>query len=369
MRATITAWLFFWCFFGAIHLSAASFEVEGELDKVVHRGPKDPNKLGRFRYGFSVAVDEARYFIKIVPRFDQTNQEEKYVEVAFDGEQQYKYWRSGRRSTKNEQGIDHVVDIARISNNRIPEADSEVTILPLWFAFASGEMFRSEIPSEFAPLWFVPVPAQLQGKVRFPIECELADQVWRLPRRALFRSEGKSYTYDPVAGLLVSRLPAPYHEGFPLAEYVVEEPLRLDGGLLPKRARYWQRGIVSSNGQPALVTLYEISLSVTNALPSAQRDVYVPRIITKAGIEDRRIQDKPIAASYTATNWPEVRDRMVQYQFRKAEEAERNLKTMLASQQSGRLNRLIFFGAVTATAIVVVALLLRREQHQHANKR
>lgn len=340
-----------------------AFEAQGEVSKIIHHGTMDPDDLVPFHYRFSVAVAGERYFIRLVPALDQTEPEERYIEVGFDGEQQYVYRRSGRRSGTTSDGVDHIVDLAYVTTAVVPTALSDATIPPLWFAFASGSAHQNGPLKHILPLWLVPVPNSLLGQVKFPIQCDLYQDPLSLPERAHFRSEGVSYAFDHTVGLLKSRWPPPYDLGYVIAEYAVQETRRVRNGLLPTRAVYRQYGLVPSNRQMIHQLLYELNIRVTNVLEEAVRDSFVPRIITKTTIIDGRRSGNPVEADYVATNWPSSSDPSLLYAFRKADEADRNLKAFLGPGRPWRLNRLIFFLAVAATALVVVLLRLRRNHN------
>ncbi len=338
----------------------AAFEVQGEVSRTVHFEPVDAEDRGPFLYRFSITVDGERYLIRLVPSFGQTEPEERYIEVGFDGEQQYLYHRSGRRSGTTSDGVDHIVDLGFLSRVVVPVALADVTIPPLWFAFASGDSLRKAPPKKLVPLWLLPIPTRFRDQVTFPIRFDLLGGATPLPRRATIRSEGVEFAYDPMAGLRHGSSPPPYDKGFVLAEYFVSESTPLGTGIIPKLATYRQYGLVSSDHRVQHTLLYELNISVTNALDDATPDSFIPRIITKAAIQDSRLAGE---ADYAHTNWPNLNDPAVQYAFRKAEEANRNLKAFLGESTPWRLNRLIFFVTVAATALVVVVLRLRRKHN------
>lgn len=340
-----------------------SFEVQGEVERSDHplRRSAQP---GPFHYSFSVAVDGSKYFIRVVPSFGQTEPEQPYFELAFDGRQQYGYYRSGQPDPRKQGVANKSVDSGIIGYHSIPSSFADDTLQVLWFAFASGSEFRNGPPAEFPPIWGIGVPVQLQAKAMFPMECQLADRVLNLPDRAIFRSTGKQFVYDEVKErvLAIPHLP-PYDRGFVIAEYAASGHLGLAGGLVPKAGHFSLRAFVRSNNPPVLVTSYEVRFKVTNAVESADRSSYVPQIVAATGIGDTRVRNRPLAASYIATQWLAVTDRIVTYQFKQTEEARRGYNESLTTRSGRGLTRLLFFVMVTAALIAAVVNHLRKK-HQ-----
>ncbi len=347
----------------------AAFEVEGELTRGIHdnrrtdyEGEEGQGKAGPLRYQFSVTVADRRYFIRVVPLFDQTVPESRFVEAGFDGEQQYIYCRSGHRSGVTEEGVNQTADLAYLSWESVPVADPEPVIPPLWLAFASGSLLRDETqPARLPPLWAVPVPLSLRDQVSFPCRFELLEGAYPLPRHVEMHWEGIYYGYEPTQGLLRFRSADPGDSGWVKVEYAVEETVTVNGAQLPQSARFREYVRVSRDQQHEHRLVQALDIRVTNALATVRRRDFVPVIVTKTTIIDGRRVGNPVVADYSSTNWPRFDEPRVRYAFRKADEAHRETLFFLSQRRSWRLTRLIFFAALTATVIVALVQWLRRK--------
>lgn len=359
----------FWLAGVPVEAVGAAFEVEGEVTRVIHdhrraidyEGEQDDDETGSFRYQFSVTVADRRYFIRVVPLFNQTAPEPRYVEVGFDGEQQYAYYRSGRRSIVTGAGVDQIADQGYLTLEFVPIAQPEPVIPPLWLAFASGGFLKNEPqPTRLPSLWVVPVPLSLLDQVSFPCWFELLEGAYPVPRHAVIRWEGVSYAFDPKRGLLRYRSSDPDDSGWVKAEYAVGEALTVNGAQLPRSARFREYARVSRNQQSEHRPVSEIDIRVTNAQATVRRRDFVPAIVTKTTIIDGRRVGNPVVADYSSTNWPHFDDPRVRYAFRKADAAHRETLFYLSQRQSWRLSRLIFFAALTAIVITAIVHWLRR---------
>jgi hypothetical protein len=353
----------------------AAFEVEGEVTKTLSEPP--PSRGGYegeeseeeteepqvSRYRFVVTVHGERYFIRLDPLFNQTAPEPRYIEVGFDGEQQYVYRRSGRYSTRDADGVEHIVDLGYLSWEKVPLALADAVCPPLWLAFASGEHLGEGPHGRLPPLWMEPVMASLVVGISYPCAFELLAGPGSLPMSVILRTEGISYFGDPVKGLQRIRLAPPEDKGYVVAEYTVRETLTMHGMLLPRRASF--RKYATFPGKPGQELehrlVYEVDIRVTNAQPSVRRTSFVPAIVTKTTIVDGRREGNPVEADYAATSWPRFDDRLVQYAFREADQRQRQTLDFWAQLRTHRLSRLLFFAVLTAMLVVLVAQWLRRK--------
>lgn len=370
---TVTG-LFWGVMFAGSGLLGATFEVEGEVTRMLAEPPparggyegedseQETEEPQVSRYRFIVTVQEERYFIRLEPLFNQTAPEPRYIEVGFDGEQQYVYRRSGRYSTLDADGVEHIADLGYLSRQKVPLALADTVIPPLWLAFASGDQLGEGPEGRLPPLWMEPVMGSLVEGVSFPCQFEMLAGAGTLPRSLILRTEGVSYFGDPVKGVQRIRLSPPGDKGYVVAEYTVRETLTLNGLLLPRNASFRKYATFAGKpGQePERRLVYEVDIRVTQALPSNRRSSFVPKLVTKTTIVDGRREGNPVEADYSTTDWPRFDDPLVQNAFRRADARQRETLNYWAQFRASRLIRLLFFTAVTAMLVVLVVQRLRR---------
>ncbi len=336
-------------------LLGATYEVEGEVTKKLAEPPpvrggyegedaeQEAEEPQVSRYRFIVTVQEERYFIRLEPLFNQTAPEPRYVEVGFDGEQQYVYRRSGRYSAWHADGVEHIVDLGYLSRRKVPLALADAVIPPLWLAFASGEHLGEGSTGRLPPLWMEPVMGSLVEGVSFPCQFDLLAGPGSLPKSVVLRTEGVSYFGDPVKGLKRMRLSPPGDKGYVVAVYTVRETLTLNGLLLSRNASFRKYALFPGRPgrEPERRLVYEVDIRVTQALPSSRRSSFAPKLITKTTIVDGRREGNPVEADYSTTYWPRFEDPLVQNAFRRADARQREALNLLALQRAGWLNRLL----------------------------
>lgn len=349
----------------------AAFEVEGEVTKHLHETPPVRDYEGNeadeasegattFQYRFSVTVQGERYFIRLEPLFEQTAPEPRYVELGFDGEQQYAYLRSGRHSSLSTGGVENIADQGFLSRQTIPVALADAVMPPLWLAFASGDYLRRSSPERLPPLWVEPVSISLLDQVAYPCQFEWLAGAGSPPRSMLVRTEGIHYVSDTVNGFQRLRLSPPHDRGYVRAEYTVRETLSLNGVQVPRSATFRLYGLAPLNQELKHRLIYEIDIRATNLLETVRRRTFLPTIVTKTTIVDGRREGNPVEANYAATHWPRYDDPLVRYAFRKADREHRSTLDFWAQHRSRRLSSLLFFVAVTGTLVALVIQWLRR---------
>ncbi len=277
------------------------------------------------------------------------------------------YLRSGRRSTRNADGVEHVVDLGYLSLQRVPLALADAVAPPLWLAFASGDHTGEGPLERLSPLWLEPVAVPLWAQVTYPCQFELLAGPGSLPKHVILRTEGLSYFGGPEKGLERIRLSPPENKGHVVAEYSVRETLTVNGILLPRHATFRKFATFHNTAgqEPEHRWVYEVDIRVTNALPSSRRAGFVPAIVTKATLVDGRREGNPVEADYSTTHWPRYNDPQVQYAFRKADAQQRETLEFLAQHRARRPIRLLFFSVVTAALVALVIQWLRRKPKVH----
>jgi hypothetical protein len=168
--------------FAVLGALSSPFEVGGTLVHVVYHGPRNAAKLDYVTNRFSVAADGSRYFIRLAPNVPSPGTDDPYVDVGFDGMQQCVYKKSGRAKLDDQD----IVDIGMISDNPIPTTKSDVSIPVLWFALASGGLFRDGILTELPPLWFLPMPEQYLDRIKCELRSTPIGGAFVLPKSATF---------------------------------------------------------------------------------------------------------------------------------------------------------------------------------------
>ncbi|RME89962.1 MAG: hypothetical protein D6766_13935 [Verrucomicrobia bacterium] len=349
-----------------------TLEVEGEAVRLVHdtrpvpryddEADAAPHK--EFRYRFTVTVADRRYFIRLVPLFEQTAPETRYVEAGFDGRQQYVYHRTGRQSHRTDNGVIHLADNGYLSYESVPLAVAEPTLPPLWLAFAAGPHLKDEAPPiRMPPLWPTPIPISLLDEVSFPSRIEWMGGDHPLIRRAEILSEGVAWVFDPTQGL--KRLPSadPAGQGRRRADYEVLETMTVDGIQLPRRARFRQYTPPPPGQQEPERVFSEVHIQVTKARTTTDRQTFVPAIMTPTSVTDGRRLGNATLATYTSTNWPPFEAPMVQYAFRATDADQKLMLASLKERQSWPPLRLTFLLVVTATVALAIVHRLRKTRH------
>jgi hypothetical protein len=200
-----------------------------------------------------------------------------------------------------------------IFSGEVPPCNGNMAAVP-WMAYASAPYLCTLKTKYLTPIWPVQYPPEIPALFR--ADWETFDDVFRLPTRVSFYSDGTGFAISAAGNYALQRAREPYDRGFLKAMYEVESYTNVSGIFLPVKARltrFREAPEGKSNSDLVVVDSLQIEADIFSAKSSVTN--FVPPPVPNSIITDWRFRHLgsgfPESVAYlvdTPKEWPAMEE-------------------------------------------------------------